>query len=132
MTRAKFSSLILVATLLLLVCHPKLPAGKGPPQPQIAPPPVDAETLCFGAPSPVASHEDKPPLESVPAVLEGTLDRVEVRVMGQLDPSLVRGLIMVKKGEPVDREQIGADVRRIFALGNFEDVVVEASSSNGG
>lgn len=131
MNRLKSLVPLVVAALLLLACHPKPPVESSPPRAETAPLPTDAETLCFGGPAPAALHEETLPLESVPAVV-GTVDRVEVRVTGQLDPSLVRGLITIKPGEPVDGEHVRADVRRLFALGNFEDVVVEASTSNGG
>lgn len=123
---------LVAGTLLLLACHPKPTVTPSPPRAENAPPALDAETRCFGSPAPEAVREQAPPLESARPVLDGTLAHVEVRVMGQLDPSLVRGLITIKPGEPLDSERIRADVRRLFALGNFEDVVVEASPLDSG
>ncbi len=68
-----------------------------------------------------------PRLESDLASLQGSVERIEVHVDGHIDPSLVRGLVATRAGHRVDRDQIRTDIRRIFALGNFEDVAVKAT-----
>jgi outer membrane protein insertion porin family len=94
-------------------------------------PDIDAATRCFGDPPGTLFAPQLPALR-VETPVEGVVSDVQVRLAGQLDLSIVRGLLSVRAGDPVDPERVRADVRRLFALGNFEDVSVQATPSPGG
>jgi outer membrane protein insertion porin family len=94
-------------------------------------PDVDAATRCFGEPPGTQFAPPRLPLR-FEAPVEGTISDVQIQLTGQLDAAIVRGLLSVRSGDPVDPERVRADVRRLFALGNFEDVSVQATPSPGG
>jgi len=124
---------LMYVSFLLASCGPSpAPATTPDKAKAVAEAPIDAAMLCFGSP------DDSPPTEALPSLearltpVEGNVARVDVRMIGELDESLVRGLISSKPGESVDRAKIATDVRRVFGLGNFEDVSVEATESDKG
>jgi outer membrane protein insertion porin family len=94
-------------------------------------PETDAATRCFGEPPGALYAQPRLPLR-FEAPVEGTISDVQIQLAGQLDPAIVRGMLSVRAGDPVDPERVRADVRRLFALGNFEDVSVQATPSPGG
>lgn len=124
---------ILMRIVLLAVfaigCAAPTPAPHAP-APQGARPPSPSDQ-CFGNSSqPHAVVLPEVPIET--HAFEGTVARIDVRVAGQLDESIVRGLISSKPGEPLDRVRVASDLRRIHGLGNFEDVMVEAEKAGSG
>lgn len=132
MKRTPLAALMSVS-FLMASCGPSpTPATPTHRSTSVAEAPVDPATLCFGSPDDSTPAEDLPPLEARLTPVEGEVVRVEVRMIGELDESLVGGLISSKPGESVDRAKIASDVRRLFGLGNFEDVSVEATESDKG
>ncbi len=59
---------------------------------------------------------------------------VEIRIEGtrRIEPDAIRAAIRVGVGDPIEALDLGADVRRIFALGFFRDVQVTATDAPGG
>ncbi len=59
---------------------------------------------------------------------------VEVRVEGnrRIEPDAIRAVISTHEGDPLDRERISQDVRRIFELGFFRNVESVTSPARGG
>ena len=125
---------LLMAACLVNACGPAAVAPAPPPASSKAvdTPIEDLATRCFGVPDNTPPRPLLAPLSAETLPIDGTIDSVEVEMQGQLDPSLVRGLLSSRSGEPVDRAKIAKDVRRIWALGNFEDVSVRASRSKTG
>lgn len=134
MTTKPCRILLLTAACLVGACSPAAvaPAPRAADPERTAEPVEDLATRCFGVPSDAPARPPLPPLAANPVPLEGAIDSVEVEVRGQLDPSLVRGLLSNRPGESVDQERIAGEVRRIWALGNFEDVSVRATRAETG
>jgi hypothetical protein len=59
---------------------------------------------------------------------------VEIRIEGtrRIEPDAIRAAIRVGVGDPIEALDLGADVRRIYALGFFRDVQVTATDAPGG
>ncbi len=125
------SRTLIVLSLLASACTRGAPVAQSPSSPPPSVPETDAATRCFGEPPGALFAPPRLPLR-VDAPVEGAISDVQLRLIGQLDPSIVRGLLSVRAGDPVDPERVRADVRRLFALGNFEDVSVQATPSPSG
>lgn len=125
------SRALLALCLVASSCARGGPVASSPAARQSAASDTAPATRCFGEP-PGVLFTPAPPSLRLDAPVEGTVSDVQLRLVGQLEPSIVRGLLSVRAGDPVDPERVRADVRRLFALGNFEDVSVEAAPSSGG
>ncbi len=65
---------------------------------------------------------------------DGAARVAEIRVEGarRAEPAAIRAAMITKVGEPLDRRQLREDIRRIFALGFFSDVRIEAEPTASG
>ena len=48
------------------------------------------------------------------------------------NPDMLRGLVLVKAGEPLDREALRESIRVLYSTGRFSSLHVEASPATGG
>lgn len=86
--------------------------------------PLAAVAQATGAP-----NAELPGTESV-----GTAPVAEIRVEGtrRVEPDTIRSVMQTKVGGTVDRARIAEDIRRIFGLGFFSDVRIDAAESPAG
>jgi outer membrane protein insertion porin family len=66
-------------------------------------------------------------LLAAPAVRAAEVVVKEVRIEGnrRTDPAAIRAAIAAKAGQPLDLDQVDADIRAIMKIGSFSDVVVD-------
>jgi outer membrane protein insertion porin family len=69
-----------------------------------------------------------------PAALLGPPLVAEIQVAGtrRIEPDAVRAALSTRVGQPLSRERIGEDVKRVYALGFFRDVQVTATDGPDG
>ena len=60
------------------------------------------------------------------------VERVEVRGLGRVSLRSVLSKIMVRKGQPLDRDVVSDDIKRIYRMDFFDDVVVRVSAEGDG
>ncbi len=66
-------------------------------------------------------------LLAAPAARAADVVVKEVRIEGsrRTDPDAIRAAVGVKAGQPLDLDQVDADIRAVMKIGSFSDVVVE-------
>jgi NTE family protein len=52
----------------------------------------------------------------------GTVDEIRVEGLERTNPAVARALVESKPGEPLSEEKVGADLRRIYGRGDFENI----------
>jgi NTE family protein len=62
----------------------------------------------------------------------GTVDEIRVEGLQRANPEVLRSLVESKPGEPLTEEKVGADLRRIYGRGGFENISYELSGGDTG
>ncbi len=73
-----------------------------------------------------------PPVVALPVALEGRVVAIVVEGLDQQSKTRFRELIESKVGAPADPQTVAADVRRLWALGELEDISVQTQPRQGG
>ncbi len=85
--------------------------------------------IAFAAPAAAQRRLPEPPVAEAPA---GRIREIRIEGNRKAEADAIRSRIRSRVGEPVDPSQVAADIREIYDLGLFRDVVVDAEPAAGG
>jgi outer membrane protein assembly complex protein YaeT len=81
----------------------------------------------------VDTQTHPPPALNGAAKYEGEVVRgIDFRGIAGTDPDMLRELVVVRVGEPLDREELRGSIRVLYSTGRFSSLHVEASPAAGG
>jgi len=73
-----------------------------------------------------AAPDDRPPAGDARETAGNRIAEIRVEGARRAEPDAVRSVMISQVGAPLDRRQLREDVRRIFGLGFFSDIQIEA------
>src|SRR5215471_15404782 len=73
-----------------------------------------------------------PPLESSTKYEGETVTDIQFKGIAGTSPEMLRGLLLVKTGEPLSRDDLRESIRVLYLTGRFSSLHVEAEPAKGG
>ncbi len=136
LSHAHWAAAVFVALVVMMagatafgqpVFNPGSPGGPGGP-----PPGADEEEDAGPPPAAPANARVVEIPEGTAATFGDVVDDVRVTGNRRVDPQSVLAQVRTKVGKPIDADVLSEDIKRIFRLGFFDDVQVDATKTKKG